>query len=215
MKAYYTRVSTTQQNGNRFNLEQQRQNYGHDLVYFDTCSGAMDFAKRPQAKELVKQCQKGKVTSIYCPELSRLGRNTRNVLDTLKSFETMGVEVELGDIGIKSKNPNGTENLCYPLIITILSAVNEMERKIIVERTKEGRQAFIDKGGKLGRPKGTAVSREEFMNTATAKRIKRYLDKGYSIKAIARECECGISKVYKVMEYTGISRSGKRTEKAK
>ena len=212
--AYYTRVSTTKQSFERVNLEQKRKKY--DILCLDKCSGKIPFAKRPKAKELLQLCQQGQIKSIDFEDISRLGRSTKNVLETLELFESIDIEVSIGKIGnITPYDDDGRKNVCYKLIVSILGAISELEREIIVERTREGLEAYKRKGGKLGRPKQDPIPIEVYIKSKEAKKIKRYLNKEYSIKDTSEKCSVGIKKVYEVMKYYNINRGGKRTEKAK
>ena len=78
MKVKYNRVSTLLQTGNRF--EADTENY--DLVLLDKISGSVCFSDRPKSKELIKLIHSGVVTEIVVEELSRLGRNTGDVINT-------------------------------------------------------------------------------------------------------------------------------------
>ena len=59
------------QSGERFTAPKE----SYDLVLFDKISGTLPFKERPQAKELVKLIEDGKVTEIHIEELSWIGRN--------------------------------------------------------------------------------------------------------------------------------------------
>ena len=89
MKVKYNRVSTLLQSGNRF--EADTENY--DLVLLDKISGSVCFSDRPKSKELIKLIHSGVVTEIVIEEeLSRLGRNTGDVIKTLEWFEKNGYQ---------------------------------------------------------------------------------------------------------------------------
>ncbi len=60
MKIKYNRVSTLQQTGNRFELD----NDNYDLTLLDKVSGSMPFMKRPKGKEVVQLVEAGKVSDI-------------------------------------------------------------------------------------------------------------------------------------------------------
>ena len=88
---------------------------------------------------------------LIITELSRLGRNTGEVINLIDTIIKMGVEVRIlkQNLIIKDKDPMNK------MMITILSMFAEFERDIISQRTKEALKGFKNKGIKLGKPKGT------------------------------------------------------------
>ena len=88
---------------------------------------------------------------LIVTELSRLGRNTGEVIMLIDSFIQKGIEVRIlkQNLFIKNHDPMNK------MIITILSMFSEFERDIISQRTKESLQNLKDRGIKLGKPKGT------------------------------------------------------------
>ena len=66
MKIKYNRVSTLQQSGNRFELD----NYSYDLTLLDKISGSIPFMERPKGKEVVQLVEAGKVSDLVVEEFS-------------------------------------------------------------------------------------------------------------------------------------------------
>ena len=99
--------------------------------------------------ELLELLNKNDILIIT--ELSRLGRNTGEVINLIDTIIKMGVEVRIlkQNLIIKDKDPMNK------MMITILSMFAEFERDIISQRTKEALKGLKDKGIKLGKPKGT------------------------------------------------------------
>ena len=108
MKIKYNRTSTINQNGERFNLDKEQYN----LTLFDKgVSGKLPFHERQKGKVLINLVYEGKVQEIVVEELSRLGRNTIDVLTILKYLDDKGINVKVLSMGIQSiinkkKNPN-------------------------------------------------------------------------------------------------------------
>ena len=95
-------------------------------------------------------------TILIITELSRLGRNTGEVINLISTIVDLGVEVRILKQNITLK-PN-TKNESDPMskmMITILSMFAEFERDIISQRTKEALKGLINKGISLGKPKNT------------------------------------------------------------
>lgn len=125
----YARVSTTAQD-----LKAQKQSLldaGVDerLIYSDKFSGTT--TNRPQFKQLMNKLKQG--DTITVTKLDRLARNTREALEVIESLLEQDVNINVLNMG---KIENTTVGR---LIYTILSAVAEMERDMIVERTQEGK----------------------------------------------------------------------------
>ncbi|MDQ7044591.1 MAG: recombinase family protein [Sulfurimonas sp.] len=88
---------------------------------------------------------------LIVTELSRLGRNTGEVINLIDTLIKMGVEVRIlkQNLILKETDPMNK------MMITILSMFAEFERDIISQRTKEALKGLKDKGVKLGKPKNT------------------------------------------------------------
>ena len=159
MKVKYNRVSTLLQTGNRF--EADTENY--DLVLLDKISGSVCFSDRPKSKELIKLIHSGVVTEIVVEELSRLGRNTGDVINTLEWFEKMDINVRVKNIGLESR-PLGKKNPIWKMITSVMSSLYELELGNILERTSVGRMVYVQNGGVLGRPIGEKETEFKFIS---------------------------------------------------
>ncbi len=82
---------------------------------------------------------------ILVKKLDRLGRDTADMIQLIKEFDAQGVAVRFIDDGISTDGDMGQ------MVVTILSAVAQAERRRILERTNEGRQEAKLKGIKFGR----------------------------------------------------------------
>jgi len=155
MRVKYNRTSTIQQDGNRFELDDNP----YDLVLFDKgVSGSVPFNERPEGKRLMNLVRSGQVTTVVFEELSRTGRNTVDVLNTLEILEENEVNVVVRNLGIQSR-PNGKpKNPVWKMIVSVMSSLYEMERENIRERTEMGRMVYLMKGGKLAPPSGCGHS---------------------------------------------------------
>ena len=148
----YIRVSTNQQSIK--NQKQEIQRYA-DLnnLNIDECieieiSSRKDNRER-RILELFNKLHEGDI--LIVTELSRLGRNTAEVILLIDSLIKKNVEIKIlkQNLFIKQHDPMNK------MLITILSMFSEFERDIISQRTKESLQSLKDKGIKLGKPKGT------------------------------------------------------------
>ena len=183
MKVKYNRVSTLLQSGNRF--EADTENY--DLVLLDKISGSVCFSDRPKSKELIKLIHSGVVTEIVIEELSRLGRNTGDVIKTLEWFEKMDINVRVKNIGLESR-PLGKKNPIWKMITSVMSSLYELELENILERTSVGRMVYVQNGGILGRPIGERETELKFISKTRNQKALDFIKKGWSMREISKQC---------------------------
>lgn len=202
MKVKYNRVSTLQQTGDRFGADLDK----YDMVLLDKVSGAIGFSERPQGGKLYELTSKGMVKEVVVEELSRLGRNTGDVIQTLEYFEEQGVNVVIRNLGIQSR-PQGKKNPIWKMISSVLSSMYEMELENIKERTMVGRQVYVQNGGVLGRPTGTPESEKSFLEKPLTKKIITKIKDGRSTSEIVKILECSsttVTKTRRVAKKYGI-----------
>jgi DNA invertase Pin-like site-specific DNA recombinase len=193
MKVKYNRISSLSQTGNRFSAD--KENY--DLTFFDKVSGTIPFKERPEAKKLIQLINDRLVSELVVEEFSRLGRNTGDVILTLEWLEEMEVNVVVRNIGLQSR-PNGKKNPIWKMISSVMSSLYEMELENIKERTSVGRMVFVSNGGTLGRPKGTKENENTFMNKTKNKKIVELLNKGWTLRQIAKQLDTSTATIQKV-----------------
>ena len=191
----YNRTSTNSQEGNRFQEDQTK----YDLVLFDKgVSGSVEFKNRPKGQHLLNLVQEGKVTKVVFEDLSRSGRNTVDVITTLRFLDENEVNVEVRNIGLQSR-PNGKKNPIWNMITSVMSSIYELERENILERTSMGRKVFVNNGGKLGRPNGSNENDREFLRKEKSQLILKYLRKEkYSMREIVKLTNSSLQTVSKV-----------------
>lgn len=115
-------------------------------------SGTVSWKKRKLAN-IVEQLKAQDV--LLVPELSRLGRSLMEVLEVLDKL----TEKEVAVYAVKENfQLNGTD-MQSKIMRTMVGLFAEIERDLIVARTKEGLQAAKAQGKQLGRPKGPGKSR--------------------------------------------------------
>jgi DNA invertase Pin-like site-specific DNA recombinase len=122
---------------------------------------------------MLRQIRKGE--TLVVTKLDRLGRDAQDVGSTIKLLAERRSEVvvlQLGKLDLTSA--------AGKLMLTMLAAVAEMERDLLVERTQSGLARAKAEGKTLGRP----VSTTEEQRAAMVKRHQG--GKGESISALAR-----------------------------
>lgn len=198
MNVKYNRTSTINQDGERFKLDKS----DYDLTLFDKgVGGKIPFSEREKGKELIQLVEQGKVTELVVEELSRLGRNTIDVLLTLQHLEEHNVNVVVRNMGNLQSRVTGKKNPVWNLITNVMSSIYEMERENILERTEMGRKMYVLNGGKLGRKVGSNENKQSFLNKPKNQQIISLLDKGKSVRDICGRLSVSTKTVVKVRKY--------------
>ena len=181
--AIYCRVSTDDQSCGRQerDLRAYAKRAGHRIVgvFKETASGARtDRAERSKVMALARARE---IDAILVTELSRWGRSTQDLVQTLDDLHSWKVSV-LAQTGLSFDL--GTSS--GKLMRTIMAGLAEFERDLIRERVKSGLAAARDRGVKLGRQPGQRPSDKK------AKRVLELHRDGLSYRLIGRNL--GLSK---------------------
>jgi putative DNA-invertase from lambdoid prophage Rac len=171
----YGRVSTADQTNDNQKREIEQAGYAVEYWFADTVSGKAHAAQRKEFGALIGKLRAGDVL-VVC-KLDRLGRDAPDVLSTIKSLGELKVEVvvlQLGKLDLTSS--------AGKLMLTMLAAVAEMERDLIVERTQAGLARAKAEGKILGRPsKTTPEQRQAIIKAYAAKQSVSALARLYSV----------------------------------
>jgi putative DNA-invertase from lambdoid prophage Rac len=142
----YGRVSTKDQTAENQKLEIERVGYTVDYWYADEgVSGKVSASQRPQFAKLLAQIRDGE--TLVVSKLDRLGRDALDVGATIKALAARKIEVivlQLGKLDLTSA--------AGKMMLTMLGAIAEMERDLLVERTQAGLARAKKEGKTLGRP---------------------------------------------------------------
>ncbi len=133
---------------------------------------------------------------LLVSELSRLGRNAFEVLETVKMLVDEGVNLYMQKEQFTLLDEEGKPSMFAPIMIATLSTCAQLERENIKFRLNSGRQLYIEKGGKLGRKEGSTKSREE--KAEEYKQVIKLLKQGISIRKTAKLCDVSVSTVQRV-----------------
>lgn len=146
----YARVSTLEQTTENQKLELKNfventlnGSFLEKYYFAENISGKVPAAERPVFQKLLNKLDDGDV--LVVSKIDRLGRSTKDVLNTIdvitKEIKAKLFIIQLGFIDFSSS--------AGKLVLTIMSALAEMERDLIVERTKSG-LARAKLNGKVG-----------------------------------------------------------------
>lgn len=196
----YARVSST---GDRQTTERQVADLKRyiDLnemelikVYEEKMSGAKE--NRPVLTECVEFCVSNRIHTLCVSEISRLGRSTKIVVNTLDELTKAGVNVYIQNLPLCTLNENGEPNPIAKMITAVLSSFAEIERDNIKYRLNSGRELAKAKGVKMGRKVGSKKTEEQFYEQYSS--VIRQLKKGQSVRNTAKICGVSVSTVQRV-----------------
>ena len=182
MNILYTRVSTLEQKTDRQRITEK----DFDLVIEDKCSGTISFFERTGGIEIKKLVDNGILKSLSVWEIDRLGRDLRDIMNTIHYFNQKNITIFFVSQGLRTLDESGKENPISKLIISILGIVGEMERNQIRERQLEGIRIAKLKGAYKGRKKGSNEDLLSFLNKDRNKKAVDYMKKGYKNTEISK-----------------------------
>ena len=194
VNALYCRVSSLDQKTDRQKVNEK----DYDLVIEDKCSGAVPFFDREGGKKILKLLEKKALQSLSVLSIDRLGRDLRDILNTIHFFNEKHIPVKFISQGLRTLDDNGKENPISKMIISILGVVGEMERAQIRERQMEGIKIAKLKGAYKGRIKGTKEDSLAFLSKEKNKKALEYLRKGYKATEVAKLTDLHINTITKV-----------------
>jgi DNA invertase Pin-like site-specific DNA recombinase len=103
--------------------------------------------KRPQLDRLMLDAHHRRFDAVVVWRFDRFARSVSHLLRALENFRSLGIEFVSLSEQVDTSTPTGK------MVFTVLGAVAELERGIIVERVKAGIRNAQAKGKKLGRPR--------------------------------------------------------------
>lgn len=189
--AIYCRVSTADQSCERQeqDLLAYAERCGYEVagVFKETASGAKINRKERQA--VMEQARARKIDLILVTELTRWGRSTPDLVQTLHDLQAWNVSL-IAERGLQFdlSTPHGK------LIAGLMASLAEFERDLLRERVKSGIAAAKAKGKTLGRQKGQNVVADK-----VAPKVQKLRAEGKSIRRIAGELAISKTTVQKVL----------------
>ncbi|MCF2599346.1 recombinase family protein [Phocaeicola barnesiae] len=182
----FARVSTNIQDYDRQINEltalAERNGWEIAASFAEKVSGAKRNSERIELLKMVEYVEANHINKVLVTELSRLGRDTLQVLEVIEMLNSKGISLYIQNYNIETLTDDGKVNPMSQFLITILAEVARMERKTIKERMDSGYQNFRANGGIVGRKQGYRKS-DEAMKEEYAEEI-RLLKKGYSLRNV-------------------------------
>lgn len=181
----YIRVSTVEQNEAR--QKEALQPYNIDKWFIEKASGKD--TNRPVLQELLEYIRED--DTVYVEEFSRLGRSTADLLAIVQQIEDSGAKFVSLKENFDTKTPAGR------LQMTMMAAIAEFERAMILERQREG----IEIAKRAGKYKG----RKAVYVPNIGDYYQKYMTRQATKTSIAQELGISRTTLDKLFrEYSGI-----------
>ncbi len=166
-----------------------------EAVFAEKISGAKSNKERTELLNMVSYVEANRINKVLVTELSRLGRDTLQVLGVIQMLNEKGISLYIQNYNIETLTKDGKVNAMSQFLITILAEVARMERKTIRERVESGYKNYRANGGKVGRKIGYKKA-EETIRKQYTEEIK-LLKKGYSLRNISKITGTSINTIRK------------------
>lgn len=173
----YARVSKQEQNL-ELQIEALNQS-GCEEILNDKVSGSR--SDRPGLKKALELLRKGDTLVVW--KLDRLGRSTKNLVDLISDLSKKGIEFKSLTDSIDTHTPSGR------FFFHVMASLAEMERELMVERTRAG----LAVARKLGRKGG----RKRKMTNSKIESAKKLMSNGVPPKDVAKNLGVSIPTLYR------------------
>lgn len=204
----YARVSSTtdRQNTERqvADLRKYADYKGVEVVrvFEEKISGAKKNCERAVLLEAIDYAKSHRVDLLLVSELSRIGRNAFEVLETIKILVDEKINLYIQKEQFSLLDEEGAPSIFAPIMLATLSTCAQLERDNIKFRLNSGRALYIEKGGRLGRKVGSVKTREK--KEEEYRGVIRELRRGTSIRRTAKLTDVSVSTVARLKREFGL-----------
>jgi DNA invertase Pin-like site-specific DNA recombinase len=146
--ALYVRVSTPDQHveSQLYDLRELAAQRGFEVVHeYEDRGICGKKARRPGLDALMADARRKKFSVVLVAAFDRIARSTRNFLQVVDELDSLGIEFVSRREGVATGDAMGR------LFVTIISAIAELERSLVVERVKSGMRRARLEGRQIGR----------------------------------------------------------------
>ena len=165
-------------------------------VFEEYISGGKRNDERPILQDAIDYCITNKVDFLLTSELSRVGRSTFEVLETVKTLIDHKINLYMQKEQLTLLDDNGKPSMFAPIMLATLATCAQIERDNIQFRLSSGYKNHRANGGKVGRKIGSTKSTEQ--KKEEYKEIIQLLKKGYSVRNVAKISNRGISTIQRI-----------------
>ena len=142
------RQSTTRQVADLMKYAQYKE-YEVVRIFEEHGSGGKKNQNRPILLEAVSFCINMNIDTILVSELSRIGRNAFEVLDTINILKENNINIFLQKENFTLLDENGKPSIFAPILLATLATCAELERENIAHRLNSGYNQYRANGGKV------------------------------------------------------------------
>lgn len=186
----YARVSSTNQN---IDLQiNALSKYGVDKIFMEKQS-AVKF--RPELDNLMNYIRPGDTVVVW--KLDRIARSLKHLIDIVETFKSKNINF------VSITESIDTTTSLGKFFLQINASFAELERNLIVERTKAGLEAAREKGKVGGRKPG--LSPDSMKKARAAKKLYLDTDADYTVDEICSTLNIGSkATLYRYLKYLGV-----------
>lgn len=167
-----------------------------ERVFEEHISGAKKNSERPVLCECLQYCFDNGIGSLLISELSRLGRNVDEVLANVRLCKERHLNIFFQKENLNIFNPDGSVNPFLTIMISVLGTCAQMEREAIAYRLNSGRKQAIERGVRMGKPKGACKTKER--KREEYREVLSLLRRGVSVRNTAKIALVGVSTVQRL-----------------
>jgi DNA invertase Pin-like site-specific DNA recombinase len=194
--AYYLRTSHYLQS---IGTQEDKIEPGWKIYKDEGVSGRLEFKLRPAGARLLDDCRKGLINRIVVLRIDRCGRSTKDIIDTLSTFNELKIPLTSINEGITTLDENGNQTATNSLLINLLSSLSEFFFHQNREKTLAGieRAKLLSPEKYRGRVPGSKEKTSAFLEKQKSKKIIEMLRNGNGVRSICRILQCSPNLVYK------------------
>lgn len=156
---------------------------GVEKLFLDKYTGTK--SSRPELDKLREYMREGDTVCVL--KIDRLARSTRDLLNLVQEFADAGVTLRVLEQNIDTSTSEGK------FLLNVLSAVAELERDMIVARTKQGLAA--------AKAKGRIGGRKPKLSKLQIDQVRDFYETGKSVSDIAALFNVSRASVYRALEH--------------
>ena len=160
-------------------------------------SGRISFVDRPAGKKLLEAIREGKITEVIVLRIDRLGRDTSDILATIKLIHEYKVPITSLNEGITTL-VYGKATPMTGLMINLLSSIAEFQYMQNFEKTQAGIAKAKALGKYKGRQPGSVEDIAQLLSKPKVQNIIELLKDNVGIRKICRVTESSPNYVYKI-----------------
>ena len=152
--AIYCRISTSMQSTDRQKedllkvAERFKEVIDADHIFIDIITGYSIGEERPRYSALLSEVEKGNIDTILFSELTRLGRNSTELLAEVQRLQNKGINLyfDKQDLWVRSDK----KDLGSRILLAVLAITTSYEIELFAERSISGKIDKVNKGGGVG-----------------------------------------------------------------